>query len=1062
MVFQKESDFEREFIKVLKQCGWDDPEGVLLHPSEQDLINNWASILFENNKDIDRLNDCPLTEGEMGQVLEQVVAHRTPYALNSFINGKTVAITRDNADDILHFGKEVSLKIYDRAEIAGGQSRYQIAEQPHFKAKTKILPDRRGDLMLLINGMPVIHIELKRTGIPKSQAVEQIEKYRHEGVFSGIFSLVQIFVAANPDEAVYFANPGPDVDRSNSDFHFHWADFNNEIQDDWRDVARNLLSIPMAHQLIGFYTVADSADGTLKVMRSYQYYAASRISDRVTKINRDHDWGGRNVRGGYIWHTTGSGKTMTSFKSAQLIANSKDADKVIFLMDRIELGTQSLEEYRAFSDTGDDVQDTENTEVLKAKLKSPSSADTLIVTSIQKMSNIRDEGGMNEHDLELMRSKRIVFIIDECHRSTFGEMLAVIKETFPDAVYFGFTGTPIHEENARKDSTTATVFGNELHRYSIHDGIRDGNVLGFDPYMVCTMRDADVREKIALQQARAASPEEAQADPAKWEKYLEYMDTSRVPMAGWTDDAGKYHKGIEDHLPESQYGSDVEGDCEHRSRVVEDVAGNWFRRSVGSKFHAILATHSIPEAIEYYRLFRKRAPQLKVAALFDPNIVNNGKGVFKEDGLVEILSGYNELYGKDFGISDHAKFKKDVSMRLAHKKTYLGVERTPEKCLDLLVVVDQMLTGFDSKWVNTLYLDKVLRYEGLIQAFSRTNRLFGNEKRFGTICYYRRPHTMKRNVDDALKLYSGDKPLGLFVEKLDVNLQKLDLAFKEIRELFAREGIDDLHELPSDPAAKGKFAALFKELNGYLDAARVQGFSWSKTEYDFSEINPDGEVMYFDFDEEEYLTLAQRYKELAERGGDSSDPDDSAAEVPYDIEGYLTEIDTGRIDAAYMNANFTKWLKQLALSGSEAQATQEALDGLHSSFARLSQEEQKFANLIIHDIQSGDLTVEAHETLRDLITVYMKRAKSTQVSRCANALGVDVEKLDELVGAGVDDATINEFGRFDALMDTLDKVKAKEFFERMEGCSIPAFKVNVKADAFLRKFIIEGGIDIDG
>lgn len=199
--------------------------------------------------------------------------------------------------------------------------------------------------MLLINGMPVIHIELKRCGVSVSQAHNQIEKYAQEGIFAGLFSLIQVFVAMEPNETVYFANPGPDG-KFNKDFYFHWADFNNEPINDWKGIASSLLSIPMAHQLIGFYTVADDADGVLKVMRSYQYYAANAISDKVAKIK----WDGNHLLGGYIWHTTGSGKTMTSFKSAQLIANSKDADKVIFLMDRIELGTQSLKEYRAFAE----------------------------------------------------------------------------------------------------------------------------------------------------------------------------------------------------------------------------------------------------------------------------------------------------------------------------------------------------------------------------------------------------------------------------------------------------------------------------------------------------------------------------------------------------------------------------------------------------------------------------------------------------------------------------------------------------------------------------------------
>ena len=363
MSFNHEPDFEEALIQLLTtSCGWE--KTVLEYKSEAELLRNWANILFENNRSVDRLNDFPLTEGEMNQIIEQIEALKTPLKLNGFINGKSVSIKRDNPDDKAHFGKEVSLKIYDRQEIAAGQSRYQIARQPRFTARTDILPDRRGDFMLLINGMPLIHVELKKTGIPISQAQRQIEKYSHEGVFTGLFALIQIFVTMNPEEAVYFANPGPEG-KFNPCFYFHWADFNNEPINDWKHFASTLLSIPMAHQLIGFYTVADNTDGNLKVMRSYQYYAANKISDTVAKNN----WEYGNQRGGYIWHTTGSGKTLTSFKSAQLIANSKDADKVVFLIDRIELGTQSAREYRGFAEANESIQETEDTAVLISKMK---------------------------------------------------------------------------------------------------------------------------------------------------------------------------------------------------------------------------------------------------------------------------------------------------------------------------------------------------------------------------------------------------------------------------------------------------------------------------------------------------------------------------------------------------------------------------------------------------------------------------------------------------------------------------------------------------------------------
>ena len=1041
MIFNKESDFEEALIKILSEKGWESK--VLKNCSEKDLLKNWADILFENNRDIDRLNDYPLTDSEMQQILEQIEALKTPLKLNGFINGKSVSIVRDNPDDKLHLGKEVSLKIYDRREIAAGQSRYQIAQQPKFSTKSKILSDRRGDLMLLINGMPVIHIELKKSGIPVSQAYNQIEKYSKEGIFSGLFSLIQIFVAMSPEKTVYFANPGADG-KFNPDFYFHWADFNNEPINEWDRVASTLLSIPMAHQLIGFYTVADDSDGILKVMRSYQYFAASAISDKVAKTK----WEENNQLGGYVWHTTGSGKTMTSFKSAQLIASSKDADKVIFLMDRIELGTQSLKEYRGFADENESVQETENTNELITKLKSKNPADTLIVTSINKMSNIKDDTELlNAKDLELINKKRIVFIIDEAHRSTFGDMLITIKTTFKKAIFFGFTGTPIQDENQKKKNTTTTIFGDELHRYSIADGIRDKNVLGFDPYKVMTFKDKELRKKVALDKAKATSEQEAIGDPKKSKIYYKYMDASKVGMAGYIAANGKYIKGIEDYVPTSQYETK-----NHTETVVKDILNNWLTLSRNSKFHAIFATSSILEAINYYGLFKKMKPELNVTALFDPNIDNNGNGIIKEDALAEIVDDYNKKYAQSFTVPTFAKMKKDIAARLAHKKPYERIDKEADKQIDLLIVVDQMLTGFDSKWINTLYLDKELRYENIIQAFSRTNRLFGPDKPFGTIRYYRKPHTMERNIKDAVKLYSGDRPLGLFVERLYENLRKMNETYKEIAELFSCAGISDYQKLPEDPAVCRKFTKLFNEFNDYLEAAKIQGFKWNNLSYTDKSTK---EVIDVLIDEKTYLILVLRYKELLGGGGT-----DGFEDVPYDIEGYITEIDTGVIDTDYMNSRFNKYIKLLNVDGASGDDIEQAQTQLHKTFATLSQEEQKYANIFLHDIQRGDVKVPEGSILRDCINEYISKAKDDQIHDISLAVGVDEDMLKNIMSLHPNEATLNEFGRYDELKKTVDKARAKEYFEKIEGISISPPKVNIKVDNLLREFILGGGKDI--
>lgn len=1042
MIFNKEADFEEALIKMLSEKGWE--KNVLKNYSEEDLLRNWADILFENNRDIDRLNDYPLTNGEMQQILEQIVVLKTPVKLNGFINGKSVTITRDNPNDKVHFGKEVSLKIYDRREIAAGQSRYQIVQQPKFRTGPDILNNRRGDLLLLINGMPVIHIELKKTGIPVSQAYHQIEKYSREGAFTGIFSLVQIFVAMEPNETVYFANPGTEG-KFNPDFYFHWADFNNEPINEWSKVASTLLSIPMAHQLIGFYTVADTSDGVLKVMRSYQYYAASAISDKVAKAK----WEGNNQLGGYIWHTTGSGKTMTSFKAAQLIASSKDADKVVFLVDRIELGTQSLKEYRGFADETESVQATENTNVLISKLKSTNPSDTLIVTSIQKMSNIKSEdASLSTRDIELLNNKRIVFIIDEAHRSTFGDMLITIKDTFPKAIFFGFTGTPIQEENQKMKNTTSTVFGDELHRYSIADGIRDKNVLGFDPYKVLTFKDRDLRKCVALDKARAKTEKEAISDPRKSKVYYKYMDSSKVGMVGSYDKSGKYIKGIEDYIPNAQYTTE-----EHVKTVIKDIEENWLTLSRNSKFHAIFATNSISEAIVYYRLFKEMMPSLKVTALFDPDIDNNGDSEFKEDGLEEIINDYNLRYGQIFTIATFNKMKKEIAARLAHKFPFKRIENEPDRQIDLLIVVDQMLTGFDSKWVNTLYMDKILRYENIIQAFSRTNRLFGPDKPFGTIRYYRRPHTMEQAINAAVKLYSGDKEFKLFVCHLVENLRRVNRLFESISDIFESAGIVNFEKLPADIEARKKFAKDFNELNSYLEAAKIQGFKWDTLTYVDKTTDETVQVL---LDEKTYLILVLRYKELIEKGDGLVDDN-----IPYDLVGYITEIDTGLIDSDYMNSRFDKYIKLLKTEGSSSEDIERAMDELHKTFATLTQEEQKYANIFLHDIQRGDVEVIPGKTLRDYINEYGFNLKKQQIKDLCWFLGLDETLLLNLMDLNLNENNLNEFGRYDDLKKTIDTEKARKYFEVIEGKTIISPKVLIKADELIREFILSGGIDIE-
>lgn len=1019
-MFNKEADFENALIALLATKSWE--KEVLCHPTEEDLIANWQAHLDKTNQHIDKL-DVPLIRSEMNQILEQVQALKTPYALNGFINGKTVAIKREN-EASRHFGKEVSLDIFDREEISAGKSRYQIAQQPHFTPRSDLYPKQRGDLMLLINGMPMFHIELKRSGVPISQATNQIERYHKAGAFSGIFSLVQVFVAMTPEECRYFANTGGQL---NPAFYFRWADFNNVYMNNWDKVATHFLSIPMAHQFIGDYTIADAKDEQLKVLRSYQYYAVNKIADTVAKT----DWTAGNQRGGYIWHTTGSGKTMSSFKSAQLISRRQDADKVIFLLDRIELGKQSLEEYQNFADSKDDVQATENTAILLAKLKSKQDRDRLIVTSIQKMSNIKAEEGINETDIEQISGKRLVFIIDEAHRTTFGDMLLTIKHTFPNALFFGFTGTPIEEENARKNSTTATIFGNELHRYSIADGIRDENVLGFHPFHIRTFKDSDLRRAVALQEAKAKDESEVFADDQKKKIYNQFMNN--VPMAGEYTSDGKYQKGIEDYIPNVQYQTP-----EHVNAVIDDMLDNWQRLSQGKKYHAIFATSSIPEAVNYYRLIKAKNSGMKLTALFDPNILNDSQGNDKEEWIAEILNDYNAQFGTSFGYATYSRFKTDLSDRLSHINAYKRIKSDEQ--LDLLIVVDQMLTGFDSKWLNTLYLDKILDYANLIQAFSRTNRLCDKtDKPFGLIRYYRKPHTMQRNIERAVKLYSGDRPMGLFVDNLDKVIDKMNVCFADIADIFKWAGLEDFSKNPNDTTSCAKFVKLFNQLNEHLQAARLLGFSWEKSSYDVVQEDDSVITATLNFDQETYDKLLARYKDLFKEspsnGGGSDD-------VPFDLRSHINEIETDKIDQNYMNARFEKWLK--TIGGTEEAA---ALEELHHSFATLSKEDQKFAELFLHDVQSGDIKLDSDLALSDYITTYKQKDANDKVLKIIKDLGLDGDLLRAMLARKYTSENL-DLGRLNDLKETVDREKAKVYFNEDR-----IFYLNIRIDEFLRELI---------
>lgn len=1067
--FSSELEFENAVVAALtERHGWS--KHVLDHPSVDVLVDNWASIVFNNNNTPHRLNNVPLSEGEKQQLVEQISALATPADVHRFLQGKETTIRRDHPDDEAHRGKIVSLTIFDPKEVAGGDSTYQIARQPVMPRSHPRDKDRRGDFMLLIWGIPVIHVELKNHGHNVSEATGQIHKYLQSNIFSGLFNALQVFIGMTPTDMRYFARPR-DTSRLTDMFHFEYADFYNERYESWQDIACHFISIPAAHTLIGDYMIADGGDGELKVLRPYQMHAVAAVEAQMSKVNRVplEDRGSHDQKGGYIWHTTGSGKTMTSFKTAMLLARDKIADKVVFVLDRIELGDQSEMEYRNFAGDTTDIARPASTRLLARELQT--GTERLIITSLHKLgrlTNPQDEF-YAKTDFDRIQSQRVVFIVDEAHRSTFGDMYANIRRCFPRAVFFGFTGTPIQEPNAKKSTQTSDLFGSELHRYSIYHGLRDGAVLRFDYQQVDIYPYDEMREKVALSKAGAKTVAEAYQDKKKLAIFKRYSDPDKIPWVSYRDGKGRFIAGIDDLAKTATWETP-----EYQQAVVDEILKNWLRRSQGGHLHAMFATSSIEDAIKYYRLFqahneqvRKSAAdptavtpalnqELKVTAVFSDADENVGNQQLRTEGIFEILDDYEAMFGVSFDRAEFSDFKSDVADRLAHKDSHKHISQ--DKMLDLVIVVDQLLTGYDSKYVGTLCMDKVLEYADLVQAASRTNRIYNKLiKPQGTIVYYRKPKTMTHNFEVAFDLYAGGNARGVFVDPLPANLQALNGEYEVIKAIFTKARIPDFSRLPDALEDRKKFAVSFSYLASIVETVRIQGFTWVQQVYPGAAPgDPDIEVL---LTKEIYEAWLARYSELSSGGGG-----EPAEQVPLDLTCLTYAHDAQRIDMEALDAKFNKWRAAIA----SQQASQAQIDDLlvevQQYYVALSQEEQEAARRVIAMIQSGRVAPDATKSFRDYINEELSAAQDSQIDDLVAATGVDALLVKDMLkaygGQGITDAGLQRFGRFDKIRKTVDSETFAGWLKSEKNLDLRPIDRNWAVQKLLMEFFKRGGMDI--
>ena len=567
-------------------------------------------------------------------------------------------------------GQRIWVEFLNRTQWC--QNEFQVSNQITVEGRKKC----RYDVTILINGLPLVQIELKRRGVELKQAYNQIQRY-HKTSFHGLFDYIQLFVISNGVNTRYFAN-NP---NSGYKFTFNWTDAANHPFNELDKFAVFFLEKCTLGKIIGKYIVLHEGDKCLMVLRPYQFYAVEKILDRVQNSNDN----------GYIWHTTGAGKTLTSFKAAQLVSELDDVDKVMFVVDRHDLDTQTQSEYEAFEPGA--VDSTDNTDELVKRLQSNSK---IIITTIQKL-NAAVSKTWYSNKIETIRHSRIVMIFDECHRSHFGDSHKKIMKFFDNAQFFGFTGTPIFTENAVDGHTTKEIFGNCLHKYLIKDAIADENVLGF---------------------------------------LVEYYHGNEV----------------------------VDNDNQARmEEIAKFILNNFNKSTFDGEFDALFAVQSVPMLIRYYKIFKSLNPKIRIGAVFtyaannsqDDEQTGMGTGQYAKESVGEadelqaIMDDYNNMFGTAFTTENFRAYYDDINLRMKKKKADM-------KPLDLCLVVGMFLTGFDSKKLNTLYVDKNMEYHGLLQAFSRTNRVLNEKKRFGKIVCFRDLNT---NVDTSIKLFSNsDNP----------------------------------------------------------------------------------------------------------------------------------------------------------------------------------------------------------------------------------------------------------------------------------------------------------------
>ena len=747
--YQSEAALEKAFIELLQQQAY---EYLPLH-TEAELISNLR-------KQIEKLNHIQFTNPEWNRFYKDILANQ-----NNGIVEKTFLIQEDNVQSFtFDDGHQDNVTIFDKKNVHNNYLQVINQYTPEGGAR-----ENRYDVTILVNGLPLVHVELKRRGVPIRQAFNQINRYQRESFWSGtgLFEYVQIFVISNGTQTKYYSNTtrdshiremsqvskkGQSRHTSNSfDFTSWWADETNKPITDLMDFTMTFFSKHSILNILAKYCIFTS-DKMLMVMRPYQICATEKILNRIT-IAHNYHYDGSIKAGGYIWHTTGSGKTLTSFKTARLATKLDFIDKVVFVVDRKDLDYQTMKEYDHFEKGAANSNSSSNE--LRKQLKSTDPQKSLVITTIQKLTSMLKNKKYDDEVKEIT-NKNIVFIFDECHRSQFGEMHTQIIKRFKHYYIFGFTGTPIFAKNAGTGGnpnlkTTEQAFGDKLHTYTIVDAIRDKNVLPFRVEYISTIKE---KKDIENTDVWSIDTEEALKDPRRIKLITEYIIQHFNQKTKRNDKGFSFRKLT--NVTEVASAKD-------RNKVKENKITV---KMIG--FNSIFAVSSIEYAKLYYNEFKRQNSGLKIATIFsygvnDPeaedsgvedenNEDTDGLNVVDRDFLEKAIQDYNNMFGTNYDTSSDKfqNYYKDVSLRMKNRE------------IDILIVVNMFLTGFDATTLNTLWVDKNLRMHGLLQAYSRTNRILNSIKTFCNIVCFR---NLEKATNDAIALFGNKDASGLVLLK---------------------------------------------------------------------------------------------------------------------------------------------------------------------------------------------------------------------------------------------------------------------------------------------------------